>query len=82
MKPSQRIVAYVLQKAEQEPVLRRASLYRDLATLVLSEDDAKKLSALAHELELIEKRTLQLRLDLGDRSAPPAAGGDGDGETR
>lgn len=68
-KPIQNILQFVLEKAEAEPLSRRAQLYRHLALFVSEEQAAARLTALAQELEGIERQTRQLTLDLQTRKS-------------
>lgn len=62
--PIQRILQFVLEKAEEEPVARRAGIYRDLARFVPEESAARTLHSLADQLERLERDRIQLSLDL------------------
>ncbi|MBM3851601.1 MAG: hypothetical protein FJ399_00435 [Verrucomicrobia bacterium] len=63
MTAATRIAEFVIEKAADEPMMTRAQLYRDLASLVVDENTARALIALSVELEQIERRHEQLVLD-------------------
>jgi hypothetical protein len=63
----QALFAFVLDKLQVEPVAKRIDLYRALAAELSETEPAfQLLTSLADELETIEKKHKQLRLDLGD----------------
>ena len=64
MTPADRITDYVMEKSEGEAATRRAGLYRDLAALSVDDIRAASMLKIAAELESIERRCRQLRLDL------------------
>ena len=67
MKPSTRIIQYVLEKSGAEAVETRIQLYRDLSTLVVNEAASNELLTLAKDLEAIERHHQQLVLQLQAR---------------
>lgn len=69
MNAAARMTAFVLDRAGEEPIARRARLYRDLAELAVDESIALRLQVLAAELEDIEARHHQLVLDFRGRRA-------------
>jgi hypothetical protein len=69
MNATQRLIDYVMEKAAVEPAARRARIYRDLSTVVLSDAAAHQLVAAAEDLDAIDRRCRQLRLDLGDEGS-------------
>jgi hypothetical protein len=59
-----RLTGWILEKASEEPLQKRVSLYRDAAATIASSRVSARLSRLADELEAIEARHQQLLLDL------------------
>lgn len=62
--PIQTIIQFVLEKSENEPLARRAELYRALTQIVPDEASGRKLMDLANSLNQIEAQSQQLTLDL------------------
>jgi len=62
---------YVLDTSSGEPVARRVKLYRALAaTLPEGCERFNELTSLADDLEAIDRRSEQLRLNLGEEGKP------------
>ena len=61
--PSLLIYEFVLERVSDEPLERRAQIYRALATVIGREDLAAQLIAHANSLDEIERRHAQLVLD-------------------
>ncbi len=59
-----RLCSFVFTKSVNEPLARRAQLYRDLAEILATEPMAKQLRELAGEIEDFEKRAGQIQLSL------------------
>ena len=58
------IQLYALQKADDEPLEMRERIYRALAATAPSAVDTNRLTKLADELQMIQRATDQLLLDL------------------
>ena len=61
---AERLTAWILERAEDEPLERRASIYRDAAATVADEARAVELLRLAEELDTANRHCRQLRLQL------------------
>ena len=64
MTPFERISEFVLERAPELPVQRRAQLYRDMAELTTDEPRSAQLLHLARDCEAIDQRSGQLLLSL------------------
>lgn len=69
MKSLSRIVDFAFEQAAAQPAVRRIQLYRDLAAIASTAHESRALLALADELQAIEQRHEQLRLDFKRRSS-------------
>ncbi|WP_148218162.1 hypothetical protein [Opitutus terrae] len=76
---SEFLSGYVMDKAADEPVHVRLRLYRALATTLPARSARfAELTKLADELESIETRSRQLRLDLGEEGHSTGSGQGGE----
>lgn len=57
-----RLLDFVVAQSTEQPLKRRAQIYRDTAECIATESVAKKLRALADELDDFERRAGQMDL--------------------
>jgi len=62
MNPLQELIKFVLEKAETEPLRRRAAIYRGLASICGDELEAAHLKAVADDLERADLNLSSLQL--------------------
>jgi hypothetical protein len=62
MNPLQELIRFVLEKAEQEPLRRRAVIYRGLAAVCGDQLEAAHLNSVAADLERADLNLSSLQL--------------------